>query len=191
MGYKFAATGRRPRAQQGELTCKIFACLSGFSELQINQKTLKTLESFFWGRCRGLSMESTIQDTARFARARKAFHHCHQCFILICQRAGLPGLAPAATCALAGRRRCRWRCLRGSSCTAVEAVEALLHLLEALGQHLDALDRQLQEVHRSSCSFVSQTASCLQPPPMCRPRPALCCGTWSVTGTDSRLRRFS
>ena len=27
MGYKFAATGRRPRARQGELTCKIFACL--------------------------------------------------------------------------------------------------------------------------------------------------------------------
>jgi len=109
-------------------------------------------------------LEPTIQDTARFARARKAFHHCHQCFILIRQRTGLPGLAPAATCALAGRRRWRWRCLRGSSCTALEAVEALLHLLEALGQHLDALDRQLQEVHRSSCSFVSQTASCLQLP---------------------------
>jgi len=40
----------------------------------------------------------------------------------------------------------------------VEVVESLLHLFEALGQHLDALDRQLQEVHRSSCSFVSQTA---------------------------------
>ena len=52
---------------------------------------------------------------------------------LIRQRTGLPGLAPAATCALAGRRRWRWRCLRGSSCTAVQAVEALLHLLEALG----------------------------------------------------------
>ena len=105
------------------------------------------------------TLESTIQDTARFARAHKAFHHCHQCFILIRKRTGLPGLAPAATCALAGSRQWRWRCLRGSSCTAVEAVEALLHLLEALGQHLDALDRQLQEVHRSSCSFVSQTAA--------------------------------
>jgi hypothetical protein len=41
-------------------------------------------------------------------------------------------------------------------------VEVLLQMLEALGQHLDALDRQ--EVHRSSCSFVSQTASCLQLP---------------------------
>ena len=55
MGYKVAATGRRPRALEGELTCKIFACPWIFPELRINQKNTGTLESFFWGRCPGLS----------------------------------------------------------------------------------------------------------------------------------------
>ena len=44
-----------------------------------------------------MHMDQTFQDTARYARARKALHHCNKCFVLIHQGVGLPGLAPAAT----------------------------------------------------------------------------------------------
>ena len=62
-----------------------------------------------------LSRIQMFQDTAHYARARKALHHCNQCFILIRQGAGLPGLAPDATCALAGRLLGLWHwwCARG------------------------------------------------------------------------------
>ena len=64
MGYKAAATGRRPRALEGELTCKIFACPWIFPEFRINQKNTGTLESFFRGRRRGLAQAASEPPAA-------------------------------------------------------------------------------------------------------------------------------